>query len=92
MLVAVEGGEAVDELPDFGDVGVEDVGAVFVNLDAGFGIDFTTDIAADYGALFENENALASFGKATGDGAAPDACAGNDGIKLILLIHVMRSN
>ena len=40
MGVAVEIGEAINEVPDSGIAGMKDVGAIFVNVDA---FDFTSE-------------------------------------------------
>ena len=78
----VEGGELVDVVPDLGVVGVEDVSAVDVDVDALhlFGV----DVAGDVGALVDDQNLLA--GVSGGAGAHSTVQAGADD-QIIIMRH-----
>ncbi len=79
MAVAREGGEAVQVVPDLFAVGVEEVRAVLVVFDAGFGVCLGVGVAADVTAPFQYAHLAAQFvGGALGDGGAVEAGSHDD--------------
>lgn len=74
MLEGHPFGEAGKILDDTLGVGVEDVRAVAVDEDA-VGVGFVVGVAADVGALVDDQDLLASAGQALGDRAAGEAGA-----------------
>jgi hypothetical protein len=82
MLVAGEGGEAVDVLPHPLVRGVEQVGAVTVDLDAGLRLHLAVGVAADVVAPVQHQDPQAQAGCATlGHGQAEGACADDHQIR-----------
>jgi len=78
VAVGVEGGEAIDELPNLFVCSVEDVRAVEVNLDAFFGS--AAAVAAWGLAFFEDEHASACVGELTCDSTSPQPRTSDYGI------------
>ena len=74
VLVAVERDEAVHERPHVVEVRVEDVRAVGVDLDAGFGVSLAPHVPARCRATFEHEYLAPFFGQHARNRAPPNAC------------------
>lgn len=77
MLVGQPVGEAGQVVDDALGVGVEDVRAVGVDENA-VGVGFVEGVAADVGALVDDQHLLAGAGEAFGDRAAGEAGADDD--------------
>ena len=84
VAVVVEGGEAVEIVPDVGVVGVEDVRAVEVAVDACGVVWRGEAIAAEVVAFFDEEDWLSRVvGEAFGDSAAIKSAADDDVFEFI---------
>ena len=75
VLVAVELGEAADEVPHRHVVRVEDVAAVEMHLDARRGVGLAADVAANCAARFEDEDLPPRLRETARDRAAPETGA-----------------
>ena len=81
VLVAVELGEAADEVPHRHVVRMEDMAAVEMDLDTRLGIGRAANVAADCAARFEDENLPPRLRETARDRAAPETGAGNDRVR-----------
>ena len=87
VLVAVEVGEAADEVPHRLVVRVEDVAAVEVHLDAGLGICRAADVSADRAARLQHEHPAPRFREPARHRAAPEARTGDYSVKFFVRLH-----
>ena len=81
VLVAVELGEAANEVPHRHVVRVEDVAAIEMDLDPRLGIGLAADVATDCATRFEDENLPPRLCETTRDRAAPETGAGDDRVR-----------
>ena len=78
MDVIIKLGELSDVSPDFFAFGVENMRAVFVDLDAGLRIGVTINVAGEMIALLDDEDAMALTREALGDSSAKKPSPGDD--------------
>lgn len=77
--VGAEFSEALDVVPDFGEVGVEDVGAVVVDHDVGGMVAGGVAVAGEVGAFVKDEDVFAGFfGEFAGGDCAGKASADDE--------------
>ena len=80
--------ELTNVLPNFFVAGVEDVGAILVNLNA-FNF-FGEDVAADVAALFDNETTLAALGSFVGKHGAEKTGADDEVVIMVRHLDLAR--